>query len=189
MGDTLEGAISKLRAPRRHLLLCSTAHGCCPGWSDGRRAAGATCLRSRVRPSAAPRTAACQAPLSMGSPGKDTGAGCRFPLQGIFPSRDEPASHVSSIGRQVLYHCATWKALQKCRDLKCNFKVGSPRLVDRLWNWGEETHKRQVVGNSESVGLFSQMGTVGRSLPPTRCSQALPYRIPQPVSCREKIWF
>ena len=34
-----------------------------------------------------PWTAAHQAPLSMGSPGKDTGVRCQFLLQGIFLTR------------------------------------------------------------------------------------------------------
>ena len=32
-------------------------------------------------------TVACQAPLSMGFPRRDTGAGCHFFLQGIFPTQ------------------------------------------------------------------------------------------------------
>ena len=40
---------------------------------------------SRVRLFATPSwTVAHQAPLSMGSPGKNTGVGCHFLLQGIF---------------------------------------------------------------------------------------------------------
>ena len=34
-----------------------------------------------------PGTVACQAPLSMGSPGKNTGVGCHFLLQRIFPTQ------------------------------------------------------------------------------------------------------
>ena len=40
---------------------------------------------SRVRLCAAPWTAARQAPLSMDFPGKVTGVGCHFLLQGILP--------------------------------------------------------------------------------------------------------
>ena len=55
---------------------------------------------------------ACQAPLSVGSPGKDTGVGCHSLLQGIFPTQgSNPTLLCSSIGRQILYHCATWEAL------------------------------------------------------------------------------
>ena len=42
---------------------------------------------SRVRLSATPWTAASQAPPSMDFPGKSTGVGCHFLLQGIFPTQ------------------------------------------------------------------------------------------------------
>ena len=55
---------------------------------------------------------ACQAPLSVGSPGKDTGMGCHSLLQGIFLTQGlNPTLLCSSISRQILYHCATWEAL------------------------------------------------------------------------------
>ena len=39
------------------------------------------------------------------SPGKNTGMGCYFLLQGIFRPRDRTrVSYVSCIGRQVLHH-------------------------------------------------------------------------------------
>ena len=41
---------------------------------------------SHVQLFAIPQTVARQAPLSMGSPGKNTGVGCHFLLQGIFPT-------------------------------------------------------------------------------------------------------
>ena len=37
--------------------------------------------------SATPWTVAFQAPLSVDSPGKNTGVGCHFLLQGIFPTQ------------------------------------------------------------------------------------------------------
>ena len=50
-------------------------------------------------------TTACQLPLSMGSPGKNTGVGCRTLLQGSSQPRDQThISYVSCIGRQVLHH-------------------------------------------------------------------------------------
>ena len=52
----------------------------------------------------APWTVAYQAPLSMGFSGKNTGVGCHFLLCGIF------LTHVSFIGRQILYYRATWEA-------------------------------------------------------------------------------
>ena len=47
------------------------------------------CLFShcRVQLLATPRAVACQAPLSMGFPRKDTGVGCHALLQGIFPTQ------------------------------------------------------------------------------------------------------
>ena len=44
-----------------------------------------------------------------GFPGKNTGAGCPFLLQGIFPTRGTHISWVSCIGRLILYHWATRK--------------------------------------------------------------------------------
>ena len=41
-------------------------------------------LLSHVWLCAAPWTVACQVPLSMGFPGKNTGVGCHFLLQEIF---------------------------------------------------------------------------------------------------------
>ena len=35
-----------------------------------------------------PWTVACQAPVSMEFPGKNTGADCHFLLQGIFPTQE-----------------------------------------------------------------------------------------------------
>ena len=42
------------------------------------------CMLGCVQLFVTPWTVACQAPLSMNSPGKDTGVGCHFLLQGIF---------------------------------------------------------------------------------------------------------
>ena len=64
---------------------------------------------SRVRLFATPRTAARQAPLSMGFPGKSTGVGCQALLQGIFPSQGSNPHLL--LGRQTPYQQATWEAL------------------------------------------------------------------------------
>ena len=55
-------------------------------------------------------------------PGKNNGVGCHFLLQGIFPTRDQ--THVSYIGRQILYLWATWEAP------KNNDKVGQRLLLE-----------------------------------------------------------
>ena len=47
---------------------------------------------------------ATQAPLSMGFSSKNTGVGCRFLFQGIFPTQGTCVSYTSCIGRWVLYH-------------------------------------------------------------------------------------
>ena len=67
-------------------------------------------LLSRVRLFATPWTVARQAPLSMGfarllcpwdSPGKNTGMGCHFLLQGIFPTQESNPGLLHC--RQTLY--------------------------------------------------------------------------------------
>ena len=59
-----------------------------------------------------PWTVACQAPLSMGFSGQNTGKGCHFLFQGIFPTQgSNPSLCVSCIGKQILYPCTTWEAL------------------------------------------------------------------------------
>ena len=56
-----------------------------------------------------PWTVACQAPLSTGFPRQDTGVGCHFFLQRIFPTQDR--THISWwIGRWILDCQATWEA-------------------------------------------------------------------------------
>ena len=60
---------------------------------------------SVVSDSAASWTVAHQAPLSMGCPNRNTGVGCHFLLQGIFPTQG-----LNCIGRWILYHGATWEA-------------------------------------------------------------------------------
>ena len=50
-------------------------------------APAASRVASVVSDSATPETAAHQAPLSMDSPGKNTGVGCHFLLQGTFPNQ------------------------------------------------------------------------------------------------------
>ena len=44
------------------------------------------------------------------SPGKNTGMGCYFLLQGISLTQGLNLSYISCIGRRVLYTSATWEA-------------------------------------------------------------------------------
>ena len=45
------------------------------------------------------------------SPGKNTGMGSHFLLQGIFPTRNRTC--ISCTARWILYHWATWEALRR----------------------------------------------------------------------------
>ena len=49
-----------------------------------------------------PWTIACQAPLSLDFPGKNTGVGCHSLLQGIFPTQGLNSGLLHC--RQILYH-------------------------------------------------------------------------------------
>ena len=53
--------------------------------------------------------------------GKNTGVGCCFFLQGIFPTQGICVSQVSCIGRQILYHWATWEAHMYIKYTKIYF--------------------------------------------------------------------
>ena len=50
---------------------------------------------------AIPWTVACEAPLSMGFPSKNTGVGCHFLLQGIFPTQGLNSHLLCLLQRQV----------------------------------------------------------------------------------------
>ena len=71
----------------------------------------AACVFSRVRLLATPWTVAHQAPLSMGFPRQEYWSGLPLPPSGNLPGPGiEPATLVSWIGRQVLFHCVTWES-------------------------------------------------------------------------------
>ena len=59
------------------------------------------CVLSCVLLFATHWTVARQAPLSRGSPGRNTGVGCHFLLQGIFPTQASNSHHLYC--RQILY--------------------------------------------------------------------------------------
>ena len=65
------------------------------------------------------------------SPGKNTGAGCHFLLQRFSWPRDQNhVSCVSCIGRQILYHCATWEA--PIEVFKYQFAQSCPTLCNPM---------------------------------------------------------
>ena len=51
--------------------------------------------------------------------GKNTGVGCHFLLQGIFPTQGSDLCLL--FGRQVLYHCATWETNLSASALPWSF--------------------------------------------------------------------
>ena len=85
--------VSSLYTVDSHYLLCTHAQSL-----------------SRVQVFATPWTVACQAPLSTDFPGKNTVEGCHFLLQRMFPSQGSNLHFL--LGRQILYHWATWEALE-----------------------------------------------------------------------------
>ena len=68
-------------------------------------------LLSRVGLSMTLWTVACQAPLSTGFPGKNTGEGCHFFLQGIFPTQESNPWLLH--WQEILYH---WAIYRLCLD-------------------------------------------------------------------------
>ena len=65
-----------------------------------------------------PWTVAHQAPLSMDFPRQEYWSGLPFSTLGdLLDPGIEPMSHVSCIGRRILYHCATWEAHQQSTQI------------------------------------------------------------------------
>ena len=65
---------------------------------------------SHVRPSATPGLQPSRLLCPWDFPGENTGMGCHFLLQGIFPTQGSNLLHLCT-GRQILCHYATWEAL------------------------------------------------------------------------------
>ena len=93
-----------------------------------------------------------------------TGVGCHFLLQGIFPTQGlNPVSCISCIGRQVLYHWATWENPTNIKYLLCA----------RHWGtlpWTSETMKSSLVvlamNNEEKVkahGILEVMSAMQKN--------------------------
>ena len=69
-----------------------------------------------------PMTAVHHTPLSVRFSDKNTGVGCHFLLQGVFPTQESNVSWLSCIGRCILYHWATWEACV-CVPLRTGISV------------------------------------------------------------------
>ena len=94
---------------------------------------------SHVRLFETPWTVACQAPLSMEFPGKSTGVGCHFLLQGIFPREWTRVSRIAGrrftiwATREALgCSAAAAKSLQSCPTL-CD-PIDSSPSGSRPWD-------------------------------------------------------
>ena len=59
---------------------------------------------ARACPTLQPHEQACQAPLSMDFPDKNTGVGCHFLLQGIFPAQQSNPGLLRLLHWQVEHH-------------------------------------------------------------------------------------
>ena len=70
-------------------------------------------------------------------PGKNTGVGCHFLLQGIFETQGP--NLFSCIGRQILYHWAITKPLAKLIHWVSPYESCSQHpsllLIPRVWRW------------------------------------------------------
>ena len=100
-------------------------------------------------------------------PGKNTGMGCHFLLQGNLPDPGiEPASLVSLalVGEffTTVYHCATWEALN-FHDVMLKPVTKVQILCNSfIWGtWNSEIHRRQKVEwRSPWVGGRREWGKV-----------------------------
>ena len=76
--------------------------------------------------------------LSMGFSRKEYWSGLPFPPPGDLPNAGTCVSCVSCIGRQILYHCATWSAHVWQHSIKSLFSLACQRML--------ETQKKERLG-------------------------------------------
>ena len=77
--------------------------------------------------------------------GKNTGLGCHFFLQRIFPTQGSNCS--SCIGRWILYHWATWEAQSKLTTILTK----SLSLYFNLENTSLRWEKKQKVAGANKI--------------------------------------
>ena len=88
-------------------------------------------------------------------PGKNIGVSCHFLLQGIFLTQGLTLmSYVSSIGRWILYHCATWEAQKYSYDWTVQFSSVQSLIVSDSLRPHESQHARPPCP-SPSPGVHS----------------------------------
>ena len=96
-------------------------------------------------------TGADQAPLSMGVSRQEYWRGLPFPSPGDLPDPEiKPMSGVFSVGRLILYHCATWASVSP----------GAPKfpflLISLTQLFGAETLKAASLTCCQQIPLASQ---------------------------------
>ena len=106
-------------------------------------------------------------------PGKNTGVGCHFLLQGIFPTKGPNLCLLH--WQAVLYHWATWQG-QKARQKRTKLSVANSPWETRDYENGDENHLRvskcwwwneryEEVGGVRMIIRFLMWATGYRMLP------------------------
>ena len=132
------------------------------------------CVLSHVQLFGTPWTVACQAPLSVGSPGSNTGVGCCARLQGIFPTQGSDTSLVSCTGSLVLLLLALPGKPSDC-PLTSKFSISPPRgeRICLLIPWNNNIERKPInnptrplsvrlKGRVTCLTLNQKLGTVNR---------------------------
>ena len=89
---------------------------------------------SRVQPFVTLWNAARQAPLSMDSPGKNTGVGCQALLQGIFPTQESNPCllRLPALAGGFFTANAAWEAQWKFS--KVQFQISASHSLQRFFS-------------------------------------------------------
>ena len=138
------------------------------------------CVCSVVSDSATPWTVASHVPLSMGLPGKNIGAGCRFLLQGIFLTQGSNLS---------LLHLQHWQA----DSLPLHY-LGSPG-INSVLSIHSRVLREYALHTAERQQLFSlfSYSFMSDSLRPRGCSMlgfpVLHYFLVCSNSCPLSWWY
>ena len=91
------------------------------------------------------------------SPGKNTGVGCYFLFQGIFPTKDQ--THISWIGRQILYYSFhPWSPPRRT----CYVSSGLP--VPHQLQESTQTHAHRVSDTIQPSHPLSSPSTLALNL-------------------------
>ena len=91
--------------------------------------------RSVVSDSVTPWTVACQAPLSMCSPGKNTGVGCHSLLQGIFQNQGWNPSPASPAPVSIFFTTSDTREAPHWLDLPSKETVSGAALMGVYTGW------------------------------------------------------